>query len=512
MHKSQNISNLEHNNKLMLSFQQTLDLSAYSEVFDLVVPKDNFWRQLKESSDFSEVVMSVAHNYSLTMGRTAIQPEKLLKLLIIKEYYEWSDADTIAEVQVNLALRLFAGIALDEQMPCKATLGVFRRQRLKDNAVCAELLNASIKAAVKAGVIKVDDHGRKLINAAIDATHTQACCPRKWACDLLPERCRKLSAAIVACELIHWDEPIEVPSDMDDTQSIDFACNMLDALKSVYPQYAGIPAINRIVNRMEEEIAEFKDHAYTSSLDKDARVGHKSSSRTFFGYKTHILADMDSGIVIAESVSSGSASDTLEGEALIEQVCQDNTVIINTLVGDAAYSSSTILKQSAKYDFELIATPNSSLGTCKAFKHGFVYVKDADSLQCPAGHLSSHKQNGNYKKKNGSKYGCTRYFFNAQICEQCPLKEQCYVGKSKSKVAEVAKITDLQKDLLERQNTDDFKEKFKRRSGIERLNGDIKQNQSMRTAMAPGLQNMTLQSAIALFTYNMRTILRKIKR
>lgn len=475
----------------------------------MVVPTTNFWRRLLESTDFSKVVLSVAHNYSLKMGRTAIPPERLLKMLIVKEYYEWSDDDTVEEIRVNLALRMFVGVPLDEPMPCKATLGVFRRQRLKDSDACAKLLEASVNAAVKAGVIKVDDHGRKLINAAIDATHTSAYGPRRWANDLLPERCRKLSAAIVSSSLIPWNEPTEVPEGMDDTQAINFAQDMLDALENMYPQYTAIPAVARIVNRMKEEIAEFKDHSYTSSQDKDARAGYKSSTKVFFGYKTHILADMDSGIVLAETVTPGNESDTTEGEAIIDRICQDETVKMEVLLGDAAYSSIKILEQAAHYGFELVATPNSSLGTSKAFDNGFIYVKDADSLLCPAGHLAARKKDVTYKT-NGVTYQCTRYYFSTAKCEQCPLNQTCYLGQRKNKVAEVAKITDLQQDLLERQNTDDFKEKFKKRSGIERINGDIKQNQSMRKAQAPGLHNMTLQSAMSLFTYNMRTIFRKL--
>lgn len=493
----------------MLKLQQSLDFSYSDEIYAKIIPQDNIWRVLKDSTDFSSAVNSLSSTYSTDMGRPAKSPETLLKLLIIKEYYVLSDEDTIEECRVNLALRYFAGLTLDDDMPDKTTLGYFRRTRLKGSDAAEALLKSSVQAAVKAGILKVDDKGRKIINAAVDATHSEACCKRQFANDILPRRCRKLIDAVVESKLIGWDENIEVPDGMTSNEALHFAEGLLESLKNMFPHYKQTTSVARIANRMEEEINEFKDHAYTSYVDKDARVGYKSPTFRFFGYKTHIVCDVESGIVVAHATTPGNGSDTVQGVQLVSDLCDDPQMNVQSVLGDSAYSSQEMLELSQEKTFDLYATPNNTLGTCKAYEHGFSYVKDADALLCPGGNLSNKPFIRHNKRSNTT----SRIFrFDKRICNKCSLKDTCYLTSKSRYDAEVPLITDLQKDLLERQKTPEFKEKFKARSTIERINGDIKRNQSMTKAQAPGLYNMTLQSTIALFTYNMRKIYNHLRK
>ena len=54
---------------------------------------------------------------------------------------------------------------------------------------------------------------------------------------------------------------------------------------------------------LRETLDDIQDH-YTTSIDGDARVGHKSEDSSFFGYKTHI-AMSDERIITAAIVTSG---------------------------------------------------------------------------------------------------------------------------------------------------------------------------------------------------------------
>ncbi|MCI1384947.1 MAG: IS5/IS1182 family transposase, partial [Solobacterium sp.] len=51
-----------------------LDLGSYNELYDILIPGDNFWRQMSETIDFSFVAKEVQNNYSDCMGRTAADP------------------------------------------------------------------------------------------------------------------------------------------------------------------------------------------------------------------------------------------------------------------------------------------------------------------------------------------------------------------------------------------------------------------------------------------------------
>ena len=57
---------------------------------------------------------------------------------------------------------------------------------------------------------------------------------------------------------------------------------------------------------------------YDQSLDPDARVGHKTSSTSFYGYKTHLAMTEDRNITAA-TVTSGDAFDGTELPALVQK-------------------------------------------------------------------------------------------------------------------------------------------------------------------------------------------------
>ena len=60
---------------------------------------------------------------------------------------------------------------------------------------------------------------------------------------------------------------------------------------------------------LKETLGDIRDH-YTTSKDKDARVGHKTRDDHFFGYKSHIAMSPER-IITAAVVTSGERSDGL---------------------------------------------------------------------------------------------------------------------------------------------------------------------------------------------------------
>jgi hypothetical protein len=73
------------NNQLEISFSQ------YSELYNILIPKENFWKQLNDMIDFSFVVDMIKDKYSSTMGRTAEAVIRMFKYLLLKSYFKLSD-------------------------------------------------------------------------------------------------------------------------------------------------------------------------------------------------------------------------------------------------------------------------------------------------------------------------------------------------------------------------------------------------------------------------------------
>ena len=53
--------------------QESMTLSPYSELFDILIEKDDFWRVLNEMVDFGFIYDEVKEKYSDCMGKMCIR-------------------------------------------------------------------------------------------------------------------------------------------------------------------------------------------------------------------------------------------------------------------------------------------------------------------------------------------------------------------------------------------------------------------------------------------------------
>jgi hypothetical protein len=66
----------------MIQHQQTIVLSPYMAIYDLVVPKDNLLRQINKLIDFSFIFNELVDKYCIDNGRNAISPIRMFKYLL----------------------------------------------------------------------------------------------------------------------------------------------------------------------------------------------------------------------------------------------------------------------------------------------------------------------------------------------------------------------------------------------------------------------------------------------
>ena len=83
----------------MIEQQQKLILSPYIEIYELVVPKDNLLRQIKELVDFEFI-----YNELLDNGRNAVPPIRMFKYLLLKAIYDLSDVDVVERSKYDMSL------------------------------------------------------------------------------------------------------------------------------------------------------------------------------------------------------------------------------------------------------------------------------------------------------------------------------------------------------------------------------------------------------------------------
>ncbi len=104
-------------------------LSFYGDhIYDRIIPEDHFLKQLEKAIDFSFVNDLCRDAYNPDIGRPAYEPQIMFKMLFLQFLYDISDRRIEEEVNFNLVLKWFVGLAIDESPPDATSLTRFRER------------------------------------------------------------------------------------------------------------------------------------------------------------------------------------------------------------------------------------------------------------------------------------------------------------------------------------------------------------------------------------------------
>lgn len=480
----------------MLLKQQTIQFSAHPTLYDLIVPKENILRKINDLIDFSFIYDELLNKYSTTNGRMAESPVRMFKYLLLKTIYTISDVDVVERSQYDMSFKYFLDMNPEDDVINPSSLTKFRKLRLKDTDLLNLLINKTVTIAIEKGIIR----SKSII---VDATHTLSRSNPFLAIDVLRERSKLLRKTIYTFDDQFKERMPQKNTDNDLEKELVY-CKELEKRIENEPSISSIPAVKEKLNLLKETVEDTQENL-TLSKDTDAKIGHKSAESSFFGYKTH-LAMTEERIITAAVVTSGEKGDGPELPKLIE-ISQENGIDVDTIIGDAAYSGKENLKITSEQNIKVVAKLNPSItqGNRKDADK-FDYNKDADRFVCPAGHLAIKKARGG--SKNIGTNQVETYYFDVEKCKSCPLKNGCYNDGAKTKTYSVSIKSELHKDQMAFQETEYYKEKAKHRYKIEAKNSELKNVHGYDKAISYGITNMQMQGAIAIFTVNLKRILK----
>ena len=290
-------------------------------------------------------------------------------------------------------------------------------------------------------------------------------------------------------------------------EEIEYSKKLIEVVKEVVTEN-GTPKAKKTLSRVGELLEDEKIREIQSAVDEDAKMGHKSEHNSFFGYKTHI-AMTEERIITGIEVTTGEAPD---GEYLkkIAEQSKGNGIEVKEICGDTAYSSKDNLSYAEQNEIKIISKlhPVISNGNGQ-HREGFIFNKDADTYQCPAGELAVKKDM--IKRKSGNKNETMRYFFDIEKCKQCPKKAGCYHDGAKTRTHNVTILSKQHKGQKEFQETEYFKERAKQRYKIEAKNAELKQAHGLSIADSKGIIAMRLQSYFTAFVVNVKRIVKLLE-
>jgi len=198
---------------------------------------------------------------------------------------------------------------------------------------------------------------------------------------------------------------------------------------------AGEDGVFRIARRVAKD-------RIISTVDPDARHGHKTAARGFDGYKGHVAIDPDSELIVATVVTAGNAGDAT---AVDELLADDFTPATQpgqpdadqddagqaaagraadaggplSVYGDSAYGAGEVLETLEEVGAEIYTKTQPPTAPDGRFaKDKFTIDLDAATVTCPAGHTVALTGSG---RRRVAKF--------AGLCAGCPLADQCTTSK-----------------------------------------------------------------------------------
>ena len=152
-----------------------------------------------------------------------------------------------------------------------------------------------------------------------------------------------------------------------------------------------------------------------STVDVEARHGHKSTAVRTDGFKAHLCAEPDTGIVTAVKLTPANVPD---GPVGVELVAGEPDGV--EILADSAYGSGRTRRQLQAKGHRLVIKPLPSRPTIAGgfVRDDFFVDHDQRVVTCPAGHTAKL-----------SPAGVAKF---APHCVTCPLRSRCTKAKGRS--------------------------------------------------------------------------------
>lgn len=468
------------------------------------IPENHILKQIKKAVDFSFINALLENSYCKNFGRPAKEPELMCKLLFLEHIYNLSDEKVIEEASYNLTYLYFLDINPEDTLPERSLLSKFRKLKLGEELL-DEIIIEIVRQCVEKGIIKKE-------SVSIDATHVEANTIKKSPERLMKHLARKIIKSYHDETKEELENLPEVPDYKEISDHKEAKQVMKDYLETVIEITESSTTLDtcktsRMIEKAKEILSEPKFINQTgirSLIDEDARVGRKSKTANFFGYKVEFIMTTDQRIITAVRTANGAYVDG----TLIEELLSDTLtsgLTISEFYGDKAYFRKSILEKVEALEASAYIPVSSA--AYRIDESEFSYNKDSDQWFCSQGNQTVDRKYYKRKRKDttsGFQEGYT-YYFILETCKSCPKHDQC-AKKSARKILDIGINTLEFYEISQNQKTDEFKEKYKKRAIIEGKNAELKRFHGLGRAKSFGLVSMSKQAKLAAIAVNLKRI------
>jgi transposase len=479
---------------------------------------DSFYARLAAGGD--EVISDedFASCYAADRGRPSIPPSLLMKAVLCQIREDVSDREAARRAAKDLDWKRALGLEADEVPFHHTTLSVFR-SRLLVNDADGVVLRRTIERAVGAGLL-----GRRVL-AIADSTGVMGAAAVVDTYELirqaiarlvaasggpsgLPRRLRKRARAYSGGKAqIDWSDAAARGEELG--RLVTTARELLAATEGSEEAAEAWELLGRIVDQDTEENPQddagpairqgVAPQRVVSVVDPDMRHGRKTSSRRIDGYKTHLLTDHDSELVLGVSVTPANAPDGPEAAPLVEGARRAG-VPVREVLGDTAYGDGDTRVAVEEAGAKMTAKAQPPATTGKFPKTEFRIDPDEPSATCPAGHTTT--RHGWSRDHKGRRVMIMK--FGAELCGSCPLRERCTTSSQGRSLTLNFHERRLQAARAQ-QTRPSTRKKLRRRAIIERKIAEGKRH-GMGKARYRGIRKVLLQERLTAGLLNLKRL------
>lgn len=377
-------------------------------------------------------------------GRPTVPARTLATVMVLQALEGLSDQEAVDRLECDLRWQAAAGVDAGAKGFHSTTL-VIQRNRLRASDRPKRFLDDTRVAARQAGVL--GNRVRVLDSTPVyDAVSTQDTVTQLRAAIRKLLRCLQgTSLAVVVRSVLRRDDdyatPGKPPCDWQDSEAREA---LVDAL--VRDALAAVNALNgRTLDPASAEAAELvaliagqdvkvgDDGLFRivrgvaadrviSTVDPEARHGHKSNDRRFDGYKAHLSVDPDSELIDDVVVTPANTHDG-DGDVVDDLLADfaDTTGApdgeTRTVMGDGAYGAADTIErlEDQGLDVNTKVPPASNSQGIGFSKDDFIVDVEGATVTCPAGNTAPIKPLPD---------GSGRADFGP-ACAGCPLRASC---------------------------------------------------------------------------------------
>jgi Transposase DDE domain/Transposase domain (DUF772) len=304
------------------------------------VGKQSIWAVLYQQGDrlFADGLFA---DLFAEVGRRSVPPRIVATVMVLQRLQGCSDREAVEAFCVDARWKYACGGLPFDYPGVSHTVLVDMRARLAASARPERIFEVTVEAARQAGLVGV----RRVLDstplcdavATMDTVTLLGSAIRgvlRVADERLEGELRGVLASGEACASaakpqIDWDDQaaraalverrardahavLEVLAGRSLTQAVAEAARLLAAVVGQDLERAGDGSF-RIAGRVAAD-------RVISTVDPDARHGHKTSARGFDGYKGHALVDPDSELIMATTATAGNVGDAAAAPELLAEL------------------------------------------------------------------------------------------------------------------------------------------------------------------------------------------------